>query len=75
MPITTIRLKESVLNHLKDDNKIKTMLSFNLNKSYPTITKWIREDSDQLTLASALKTISEYLDIPVDELTECRNIN
>ncbi|GEM_PF-5150575 len=70
MPITTIRLKESVLNYLKEDNKVKTMLSFNLNKSYPTITKWIRDGSDQLTLAASLKTISDCMNVPVEDLTE-----
>lgn len=70
MPITTIKLKESVLNQIKDDNKVKTMLSFNLDKSYPTITKWIRENSEQLTLAASLRTISDCIGKPVDELTE-----
>lgn len=70
MPMTSIRLKNTVLESLKEDNKIKAMLCGSLNKSYPTIARWIRENSAYLTMAGALQIISEELNIPVDQLTE-----
>lgn len=70
MPITSVKLKESVLAMLKVNTKAKTMLAYNTNKSYPTIERWVRFNSEYLTMSTALKTISDELQIPVADLTE-----
>ena len=60
-------LKENIYE-LINTSEIRLKLAIALNVGETTIRNYINNHSDQLTLASALKLISEETGIPVNKL-------
>lgn len=65
-----MKIKANILEQIAESNKLKGRLQGELNKSSFTILKWIRENDDNLTKASALKIIGEELGLTNDEILE-----
>lgn len=68
MPTAIIKLKESVIDHIKGDNTIKNKLAIALNKSYPTIQRYIKSNSRLLTMEDALSVLRIELNMSNEEL-------
>ena len=65
--IKNMVLKENIYE-LINTSEIRLKLAIALNVGETTIRNYINNHSDQLTLASALKLISEETGIPVNKL-------
>ncbi|TDQ79525.1 hypothetical protein CLV99_0967 [Sphingobacterium yanglingense] len=68
MPLNDMRLRESVIGVIKSDNNIKTKLALSLNKSYPTIQRYINNNDVMLTTASAMEVLRSELQLTNEEL-------
>jgi 5,10-methylene-tetrahydrofolate dehydrogenase/methenyl tetrahydrofolate cyclohydrolase len=68
MPQSNIKLCQSVIDAIKSDNLIKSKLAIALNRSYPTIQRYVNSNSNMLTTASALEVLRIELNKTNDEL-------
>lgn len=60
-------LNKSVLKRIKGDTQIVADIIRATGKSYPTVMRWLDENSELLTTAKALKAICEGLQITQEE--------
>lgn len=65
-----MKIKANILEQIANSNQLKARLQGELNKSPFTIHKWIKDNDDNLTKASALKIIGEELGLTNDEILE-----
>lgn len=67
-----MRITTKAIQRLNKSNGAKARLCSALNKSYPTIQRWITENEadGKLTTANALEVISEELNMPQTEILE-----
>lgn len=65
-------IAEQILNKLKDNTRLKSMLALEMNKSIYTVQGWITENAADgpLTKIKALRIIASELGQDVDELLE-----
>lgn len=67
---TTIRLKQSVIDAIRSNQDSRNRLMYELKVSYPTIQRYLDNNSDNLTKAGTLVLISEITGIPKKYLLE-----
>lgn len=67
---TTIRLKQEVIEAIRGDQGTRNRLMYELNISYPTMQRYLDNNSDNLTKAGTLNLISEITGIDKDNLLE-----
>lgn len=67
-----MKLTRKAVQKLKASSGAKARLCSVLDKSYPTVQRWINENDEdgKLTTANALEVLSEELGIPQTELLE-----
>jgi len=65
-----MRLKQNILDILRDNKDVRRALEDLHNKSFYTIDRWIKENDPMLCHISSLNIISSYLKIEIDFLTE-----
>lgn len=65
-----MRLRDNIIDLIKVDKIIKSKLAIALNKSYPTIQRYINENSIQLTIAVSMEVLRNELGKSNDELLE-----
>lgn len=65
-----MRIKKEVIEKIKGDKEIVARLCGSLNKSYPTIHRWLDENHELLTTASALKVLREELGLTDAQILE-----
>lgn len=70
MPRSDIKLKQSVIEVIKSDNVIKNKIAIALNKSYPTVQRYVNSNSKNLTLEATLMVLREELQQTNEELLE-----
>lgn len=61
MPQQDIRLRESVVEAIKSDSVLKNKIAIALKKSYPTVQRYLNDNSEYLTLESVLIVLREEL--------------
>ncbi len=66
--ITQIRLKASVIEAIRKNQSIRNRLQLELNRSYPTIQRWLDSNNEMLTTATSLRIISEETGISQENL-------
>lgn len=64
----TIRLTDTAIEAVKKNLSAKNRLQFELEISFMTIQRWLKENNTKLTTAHALKIISEETGIPQSDL-------
>lgn len=62
------RLNETAIEAVKKSLAAKNRLQFELNKSYLTIQRWLKDNSPNLAKGRALKIISEETGIDQNDL-------
>lgn len=67
---TTIRLKQSVIEAIRGDQTTRNRLMYELNISYPTMQRYLDNNSDNLTKAKTLVLISQATGISKKDLLE-----
>lgn len=67
-PTMTIQLKPEIVESVKKSLPIKNKLQYDLNISYLTLQRWLKDNSENLTKALALKIIGEGLNKSNEEL-------
>lgn len=70
MPQRGIKLRESVIEAIKSDNVLKNKIAIALEKSYPTVQRYLNTNSKNLTLESTLIVLREELQLTNDQLFE-----
>lgn len=70
MPQRVIKLRENVLEAIKSDNVLKNKIAIALEKSYPTIQRYLNQNSKNLTLESTLMVLRKELKLTNEELLE-----
>lgn len=65
-----MRIKKEVLKQISDNAGIRGRICAATGKSYPTIQRWVEDNDEGLTLASALEVIREELGLTNDEILE-----
>ncbi|PPK99040.1 hypothetical protein SAMN05444682_115107 [Parapedobacter indicus] len=70
MPTMEIKLRNDVVERLKRDQHLRTKLALELRRSYATIQRYVNDNSELLTTATALRIISEELGIDRSDLLE-----
>lgn len=63
-----IQLRPEIIEAVKKSLSAKNRLQYDLNISYLTLQRWLKENSENLTKATALKIIGEELNKTNDEL-------
>ena len=63
-------MKEEVLKRLAGDINLICQLCVAVDKSYSTITRWIKNNDERLTTASCLDVICHGLDLSREEVLE-----
>jgi len=66
----TIRLTNDAIEAVKKSLPAKNRLQFELQKSYLTIQRWLKENNPALTTAHALKIISEETGMDQSDLLQ-----
>lgn len=64
----TIRLTDTAIEAVKKNLSAKNRLQFELEISFMTIQRWLKENNTKLTTAHALKIISEETGISQSDL-------
>ncbi|MGA6117481.1 hypothetical protein [Sphingobacterium anhuiense] len=70
MPRSDIKLKQSVIEVIKSDNVLKNRIAIALNKSYPTIQRYVNSNSMNLTMECTLMVLRQELKLTNEELLE-----
>lgn len=67
-----MKLTKKAIQKLNNNSGAKARLCSVLDKSYPTIQRWINdnEEDGKLTTANALEVLSEELNMPQPQLLE-----
>ena len=65
---TEIRLKADVIQMIRTNQQLKNKLLLGLDMSHTTLYRHLDTNSDKLTTATALKIISEDLNISKEDL-------
>lgn len=65
-----MRIKKEVLKKIADHPGIRGRLCATLNKSYPTIQRWVEDNDEGLTMAAAVKIIREELGLTDSQILE-----
>jgi hypothetical protein len=68
MTEATIKLKATVISQIRESQRLKNRLMFELNMSSPTLYRMLKDNSDDFTKANTLRIISEELNIDKEEL-------
>lgn len=69
MELTTApKLKDEILEAIRKSSQIKNRLQLELDKSYPTLNRWLKTNDDNLTKVQVLNIVSDELGIAKDEL-------
>lgn len=63
-----MKIKDEVLTKIKPDKELRAKLASELGRSEHTIYMWLWGNSEMLTMAKALKVISDHTGIAVDNL-------
>lgn len=61
-------LKASILKKVKENTQIVADIIKNTGKSYPTVMRWLKDNSIQLTQVDCLNTICKGLDVEQSEV-------
>lgn len=61
-------LKQEIIDKIRKDKTVKLLLALELNKSYPSIVRYIDNNDIILTTDAALNIISSHFNIPKEEL-------
>lgn len=64
------KLKEKTLKEIRNSKICKAKLQIALNKSAPTIQRYLDENNIMLTTITALSVISQEINIDVSDLCE-----
>lgn len=67
---TTIRLKQSVIEAIRSNQDSRNRLMYELKVSYPTMQRYLDNNSDNLTKAGTLVLISKITGISKDKLLD-----
>lgn len=70
MPQRGIKLRESVLEAIKSDNVLKNKIAIALEKSYPTVQRYLNSNSRNLTLECTLVVLRKELKLTNEQLLE-----
>lgn len=62
------KITKPILKQVKNNKSIVARLVAETGKSYPTVMRWIRLNSDALTNATPLKVICEELKLNPEEV-------
>lgn len=65
-----MKLKQNVIDIIKKDNVIKNKLAIALDKSYPTIQRYVSGNKIELTTAIAMEVLRNELGKSNEELLE-----
>lgn len=65
-----MRLKKKIIEKIESDKIIIAKLCGAMDKAYPTIKKYLYENNELLTTASALKVIREELKLNDTQILE-----
>jgi len=65
-----MKLTKKVIGKIKDDSQIIAKLCAAADKSYPTIKRYIKANSEQLTTAACLAVICEELKMTQDDVLQ-----
>ncbi len=68
MTLTTIRLNENALAKVRANKHLRNRLQLELNKSASTIQRYLNDNSEDLTTATALKIIGEETGLEQSEI-------
>lgn len=63
-------ISTAIIEKMKNDNQVKADLVNMTGRSYPTISKWIRENDDRLTMKVCLTVIKKRFDLEENDLFE-----
>lgn len=63
-----MKIKQSILTQMGGNNKLVAKLMIAFDKGERTIQLWIENNSEKLTMAAALKIISEEIGVPESEI-------
>lgn len=61
-------LSEKAMRALKDNLRLRNMITVQEECHYTTVERWMRENNDNLTKASILNLIHNETGIPISEL-------
>lgn len=65
-----MKIKASVLKRISEHKGLRARLCEEMNKSYFTVNRWINENDDNLTKATALKIIRDELGLSDAQILE-----
>lgn len=65
-----MRIKKEVVKKIAANKGIIGRICAETGKAYPTILRWVDENDEGLTLASALKVIREELGLTDEQILE-----
>lgn len=65
---TDIRLKPEIIQQIRDNQGLRNRLQLEMKISHTTLYRLLGNNSERLTTAMTLKTISEELNIVNDDL-------
>ena len=68
MPLSDNRLRLNVIEMIKSDNVIKNKLAITLDKSYPTIQRYLNNNDVMLTTAAALEVLRDSLKLSDEDI-------
>jgi len=65
-----MRIKQEVLEKVKESPACRKRIREALSVSEPTMTRYLQDNSDNLTKAAAVKSIGAYFNLTPEEILE-----